>query len=325
MDNTMFRTELKLKPWGKPLDYSSRIVTLGSCFANNLAQRLARSKFNVVDSPTGILFNPASIARSMELMMGGCAIGPESLVRLGQRWVSFEAHSSLSGSTVESATEIINSALRIGSQAIAQSDMAIVTLGTAWVYRLRTTGNVVANCHKQPASLFSRELLSVDECVEALERIVALAPRRLLLTLSPIRHIGDGLEDNSLSKSTLRVAIDRVCKAHPERVQYFPSYEIMLDDLRDYRFYASDMLHPSDIAVDYIVNKFYDTALSHEAKTLKTKIDKIVQATEHRPYDPSSEEYKLFCGKQLEAIKAINGVDLSKESDYFEQMLQINL
>ncbi|MEE1167737.1 MAG: GSCFA domain-containing protein [Alistipes sp.] len=321
----MFRTELKLKPWSEPLDYSSRIVTLGSCFANNLAQRLARSKFNVVDSPTGILFNPASIARSMELMMSDCTIGTESLVRLGQRWVSFEAHSSLSGSTAESATEIINSALRIGNQAIAQSDMVIVTLGTAWVYRLRTTGNVVANCHKQPASLFSRELLSVDECVEALERIVALAPRRLLLTLSPIRHIGDGLEDNSLSKSTLRVAIDRVCKAHPERVQYFPSYEIMLDDLRDYRFYASDMLHPSDIAVDYIVDKFYDTALSNEAKALKTKIDKIVQAAEHRPFDSNSEEYKQFCRKQLEAIKAINDVDLSKESDYFEQMLQINL
>lgn len=325
MANMMFRTELKLKPWSEPLDYSSRIVTLGSCFANNLAQRLARSKFNVVDSPTGILFNPASIARSMELMMSGCAIGPESLVRLGQRWVSYEAHSSLSGSTAESATEIINSALRIGNQAIAQSDMVIVTLGTAWIYRLRTTGNVVANCHKQPASLFSRELLSVDECVEALERIVALAPRRVLFTLSPIRHIGDGLEDNSLSKSTLRVAIDRVCKAHPERVQYFPSYEIMLDDLRDYRFYASDMVHPSDIAVDYIVDKFYDTALSNEAKALKTKIDKIVQAAEHRPFDSNSEEYKQFCRKQLEAIKAINDADLSKESDYFEQMLQINL
>lgn len=325
MANMMFRTELKLKPWSEPLDYSSRIVTLGSCFANNLAQRLARSKFNVVDSPTGILFNPASIARSMHLMTSDCSIAEESLVRLGQRWVSYEAHSSLSGSTAESATEIINSALRIGNQAIAQSDMVIVTLGTAWVYRLRTTGNIVANCHKQPASLFSRELLSVDECVEALERIVALAPRRLLFTLSPIRHIGDGLEDNSLSKSTLRVAIDRVCKAHPERVQYFPSYEIMLDDLRDYRFYASDMLHPSDIAVDYIVDKFYDTALSNEAKALKTKIDKIVQAAEHRPFDSNSEEYKQFCRKQLEAIKAINDVDLSKESDYFEQMLQINL
>lgn len=325
MDNTMFRTELKLKPWSQRLDYSSRIVTLGSCFANNIAQRLTHSKFQVEDSPTGILFNPASIARNIELMIGGRGIAQESLVRLGQRWVSYEAHSLLSGATAESAMDAINSALRIGSEAIAECDILIITLGTAWVYRLRSTDEVVANCHKQPSSLFRRELLSVDECVEALERIVAHAPRRVLFTLSPIRHIGDGLEDNSLSKSTLRVAIDRVCKAHPERVQYFPSYEIMLDDLRDYRFYASDMLHPSDVAIDYIVNKFYDTALSDEAKSLKLKVDRIIQAAEHRPFDPHCDEYKSFCRKQLEAIKSIPDIDLSKESEYFEHMLQINL
>lgn len=321
----IFRTELKLKPWAKRLDYSSRIVTLGSCFASNIAQRLSKSKFKVTDSPTGILFNPASIARSVELMTSDATIAKESLTQLGYRYVSYEAHSSLSGATMESATDAINTALRIGGEAIAQCDIAIITLGTAWVYRLRSTGQVVANCHKQPASLFSRELLSVDECIEALEQIVTHIPRRVLFTLSPIRHIADGLEDNSLSKSTLRVAIDRVCKAHPERVQYFPSFEIMLDDLRDYRFYSSDMLHPSDIAVEYIVDKFFDTALSNEAKALKIKVDKIVQAAEHRPFDPCSDEYQHFCLQQIEAIKTISGVDLSKESEYFGKMLQINL
>lgn len=321
----MFRTELKIKPWGERLDYSSRIVTLGSCFATNISRRLARSKFSVVDSPTGILFNPESIARSMESMTCGRTVDKESIVELGNRYFSYEAHSQISGTTHDEVEVAINSALSAGGKAISESDIIIITLGTAWVYRLRSTGNVVANCHKQPASLFSRELLSVDECVEALERIVSLTPRRLLLTLSPIRHIGEGLEDNSLSKSTLRVAIDRICKAHPERVHYFPSYEIMLDDLRDYRFYASDMLHPSDIAVDYIINKFYDTALSPETLRLKSAVDKIIQATEHRPFNPEAEEYKTFCGRQLEAIRGISGVDLSKEREYFEQMLQINL
>lgn len=321
----MFRTELKLKPWSERLDYRSRIVSLGSCFANNIAKRLAASKFKVTESPTGILFNPASIAHSMELMVGDHSVDPQSLIRLGARVLSYDFHSALSGQSVESATEIMNEALHSGGQAIKHSDIIIITLGTAWVYRLRSTGKVVANCHKQPASNFSRELLSTDECVECLERIVALAPRRVVFTLSPVRHLGEGLEDNSLSKATLRVAIGRVCAAHPERVGYFPSYEIMLDDLRDYRFYASDMLHPSDLAVDYIVDKFYDIALSEEAKALKLKVDKIIQASEHRPFDPASDEHKRFCNAQLRTIESIEGVDFSKEKAYFESMLQINL
>lgn len=320
-----FRTELHIKPWSEPLDYSSRIVTLGSCFAHNIAHRLAQSKFRVVDSPTGILFNPASIAHSMELMVGGFTIDPQSLIRLGGRVLSYDFHSSVSGQSVESATATMNEALRTGGEAIKHSDIIIVTLGTAWVYRLRSTGDVVANCHKQPASNFSRELLSVEECVECLERIMALAPRRVLFTLSPVRHIGDGLEDNSLSKATLRVAIHRICEAYTERASYFPAYEIMLDDLRDYRFYSSDMLHPSDTAISYIAEKFFDAALSSEAKALRMKINKLIQAYEHRPFDPHSEEYKHFCRQQLKAIEGIEGVDLSAEKAYFESALQINL
>lgn len=325
MVNMMFRTELQLKPWSERLDYHSRIMSLGSCFANNIANRLAASKFKVTESPTGILFNPASIARSMELMVGGHCIDPQSLIHIGTRVLSYDFHSDLSGQSVESATAMMHEALYYGGEAIKHSDIIIVTLGTAWVYRLRSTGEVVANCHKQPASNFSRELLSVDECVECLERIVTLAPQRVVFTLSPVRHLGEGLEDNSLSKATLRVAIGRVCAAHPERVGYFPSYEIMLDDLRDYRFYASDMLHPSDTAVDYIVDKFYDIALSNEAKALKLKVDRIIQASEHRPFDPASDEHKAFCSAQLKTIESIEGVDLSKEKAYFESMLQINL
>lgn len=320
-----FRTELHIKPWSQPLDYSSRIVTLGSCFAHNIAQRLAQSKFRVVDSPTGILFNPKSIARSLELMTSGATIVPESLIRLGSRYVSYDAHSSLAEASAEDTAAAINDALRAGGEAVAACDLMIATLGTAWVYRLRSTGDVVANCHKQPASLFSRELLSVDECVEALRRIVELSSQRVLFTLSPVRHIGDGLEDNSLSKATLRVAIHRICEAYPERALYFPAYEIMLDDLRDYRFYSSDMLHPSDVAIDYIAERFFDAALSNEAKALRHRVNKIVRASEHRPFDPQSEEYKLFCRQQLENIAGITGVDLSAEKAYFESALQINL
>ena len=200
----MFRTELKLKPWSQRLDYSSRIVTLGSCFANNIAQRLAHSKFQVEDSPTGILFNPASIARNIELMIGGRGIAQESLVRLGQRWVSYEAHSLLSGATAESAMDAINSALRIGSEAIVECDILIITLGTAWVYRLRSTDEVVANCHKLPANRFTRRCLTVDEIVEMWQPIVASMPdKQWIFTVSPIRHVKDGLHANQVSKAIL--------------------------------------------------------------------------------------------------------------------------
>jgi hypothetical protein len=320
----MFRTELKLKPWSQRLDYSSRIVTLGSCFANNIAQRLAHSKFQVEDSPTGILFNPASIARNIELMIGGRGIAQESLVRLGQRWVSYEAHSLLSGATAESAMDAINTALRIGNEAIAECDILIITLGTAWVYRLRSTDEVVANCHKQPSSLFRRELLSVDECVEALERIVAHAPRRVLFTLSPIRHIGDGLEDNSLSKAILRVAIDNIVKRYPRAI-YFPSYEALIDDLRDYRFYGDDLVHPSSAAIEYIAEKFFDAALSAEAKRLLPTVEKIVRAAHHRPLNVASQQYKTFCQQQLAAIEELKSIDFDEEKRHFLTMLQINL
>lgn len=325
MDNMTFRTEIRITPWEHKLDYTSRIVTLGSCFADNIAKSLAHSKFRVTASPTGILFNPASIARHMELMARGEEIGSEQLFAEGTRYLSYNFHSSISGNSPENAIATMNQMLRTGAEAIRSSDLCIVTLGTAWVYRLRSSGEVVANCHKQPATLFRRELLSVDNVVEALERIMHVAPRSVLFTLSPVRHMGDGLEDNSLSKAILRVAIDSICSKHPDRAAYFPSYEIMMDDLRDYRFYNADMIHPSSIAVDYIAERFFDVALNDRSKSLKLKIDKIVRAAEHRPFDPCSTEYMNFCRAQLEQIAQLEEVDLSKEKSYFDNALQINL
>lgn len=324
MDSMKFRTEVDIKPWSEPIGYDSHIVCLGSCFAQNIARCLERSKFRVVESPTGILFNPLSIARSMEMMANG-TVDRASLIEADGRYLSYDFHSSLSCSSPEEATTMMQEALRIGRKAIQESDLVIVTLGTAWAYTLIETGNVVANCHKQPAALFERKLLTISEITDALEHIVEHAPRRVLLTISPVRHIGEGVEDNSLSKALLRVAVNEIVLKHRDRVAYFPAYEIMMDDLRDYRFYDSDMVHPSELAIGYIADKFFDAALSKEAKALKLRVNKIVQATEHRPFNPTSEAYRRFVEQQLAAISAIEGVDLSKEKSYFESALQINL
>jgi hypothetical protein len=225
---------------------------------------------------------------------------------------------------MEHAAEVMHRVLVEGGHSVKGCDLAIITLGTAWCYIHKESGRVVANCHKQHASLFERRLMSVAEVVEQLVNVVENIGGRVLFTVSPIRHVGEGLEDNSLSKSILRVAVSEVCSMYGGGVDYFPSYEMMMDDLRDYRFYAADMVHPTEQAIDYIADKFFDAALSERASQTMQQVDKVVAAVEHRPFNPDGESYKAFCRKQLEVIDALNGVDLSKERAFFERILAEN-
>lgn len=325
LDSMKFRTEIELKAWSTPLEYSHKILCLGSCFATNIAEELSRRKFRVTSSPTGILFNPASIALAMQLMSEGNVPDVKEFIEVDGRYLHYNYHSSLGGDTPQGAMSRIYEALQSGRRALHEADITIVTLGTAWVYRLCDSGAIVANCHKQPQRNFRRELLTVEECVEYLERIVALTSGRVLFTVSPVRHVGEGLEDNSLSKAILRVAVDIVCRNHAGRVSYFPSYEILMDDLRDYRFYGEDLVHPSRQAVEYIVEKFCSVALSARCRNLMSKVEDIVRAVNHRPNNPHSEAYRRFCEAQLKAIAELDEVDLSKEREAMEYMLQINL
>lgn len=324
-----FRTEIDIKPWSEPIGYDTEILCLGSCFASNIARRLQRNKFRVADSPTGILFNPASIAQSVDMMLraakGERVVREDHMVSLEGRWVNYDMHSSVSGATPAEAVELMQQKFVDGGNALNKCDLLIVTLGTAWCYEHRESGRVVANCHKQPSKLFNRRLLSVAEVVEALTSIVERASGRVLFTVSPVRHIGEGMEDNALSKAILRVAVSELSARYGKGVDYFPSYEIMMDDLRDYRFYDNDMVHPSSMAVDYIAEKFFDAALTDDAKSLMQRVQKVVASAEHRPFDPSSEAYKTFCRKQLEDIVALSNVNLKEEKAHFERMLQINL
>ena len=325
MDSMKFRTEIEVAPWAHKVKFSDTILCLGSCFATNIGERLAERKFSVSVNPTGILFNPASIARAVERIEAKKLVTKEDLFLSDGRWLSFDFHSSLTGTTANEAVDTINSQIASSNETLKRANILIITLGTAWVYRLCSSGEVVANCHKQPHSAFRRELLSVGEIVDSLERIAACTSAHIVLTVSPIRHLGEGLADNSLSKALLRVAVEEFRLRHTERVTYFPSYEIMLDDLRDYRFYADDLVHPTTMAVDYIAERFFGAALSADAKQKMEEITKIVNAANHRPQNPHSEQHRTFCRKQIEAIKQIKDVDLEKEREHFERMLQINL
>ena len=313
-----FRTEISLTPLAEGLDHSAKIFALGSCFAENISERLRRAKFLVTTNPFGVLFNPLSIANAIERLNNARAFAVCDIREGREAFFSFDAHSSLNGKTQTEAFGNLNKAVAQGSKALAESDWVILTFGTAWVYE--NNGRVVANCHKQPAAQFQRRRLSVAEIVEQYEKLFegVLCDKRVILTVSPVRHIGDGLQENSVSKAILRLAVEELVAKY-ENAHYFPSYEILMDDLRDYRYYADDLAHPSKVAVDYVWERFCEAMLSPKAQELLPKIAQIVAAAEHRPFNPDSEEYKIFCRKMIAKAELLQGVDLTSEVEVFEK------
>ncbi len=320
-----FRTEIDINPFDAPIDYESRVLAVGSCFAASIGGELQRAKFRTDVNPTGALFNPASIARTLERFAECRMVGVEELSRSREGWFHYDFHSSVCcGESAEMCAESINRAIERGHKALRESDWVILTLGTAWIYELKESGEVVANCHKEPASTFVRRRMEVSEIVAILTSLMdgALRGKRVILTLSPIRHIADGLAENSLSKATLRVAIEAVAECYPQRINYFPAYEILMDDLRDYRFYGADMVHPSATAVEYIWERFQGVAIGEGARKIMSRVMKIVRGVEHRPLDVASEGYQKFCRSQLDAIAQLPDVDLSAENCFFTEQLE---
>ena len=324
-----FRTYINIKPAAEQIDHTKSIFSLGSCFAENIASRLQRAKFHVVSSPTGILFNPESIANTLDkLTLFANADAAKRLIEAelrntDGRWYNYNFHSVFCDSDKSHATDKMVSAHMAGVNALQRADIVIITFGTAWAYYLKECGEVVANCHKQPQSLFSRQLLSVEHIAKRYDKLLsdgALAQKRVIFTVSPIRHLADGAEDNSLSKATLRVAIAELVRNH-SNVEYFPSFEIVNDELRDYRFYADDMVHPSPLAIDYIWQRFSEYAFNTTTRQLIEQIARITQAAEHKPFEPTSEAHKRFCRQKLSQIEELNRayptLDFGKEIEAF--------
>lgn len=321
-----FRTTVKIESLKQKIGHNDSILSLGSCFANNIASRLAAAKFQITASPSGVLFNPESIASAIERYSRAAAPTAEELREGDEGWYSFDFHSSLSHSEREVALAQMQQAVEQGAEALAKAKVVIVTFGTAWVYRLKENGRVVANCHKQHQSLFSREMLSIEEIVERYAPLMegVLAGKKVIMTVSPIRHLSDGLEANSLSKAILRVAIDKLAERY-DNVHYFPSFELLNDDLRDYRFYADDMTHPSAVAIDYIWERFEEYAFSAATTDIIKRLRKIADAVAHRPLNADTEAHRNFCLKMIGEIAAMecvtSGIDFSEEKRHFKQYL----
>ena len=327
-----FRTTIEIKPFDRRIDHSQPILSLGSCFASNVAERLSRAKFCVTSSPTGILFNPESIAATLDRFDAvargdnGALPAAEDLAYGNERWFSYDFHSDFSATDATDALAAMQEAVRHGAQALKDAQVVIITFGTAFVFRHKQSGDVVANCHKQPQALFQREMMSAEQIAARYISLMQgpLAGKQVIFTVSPVRHLADGLEQNSLSKATLRVAVDLIQKACPN-AYYFPSYEIVMDELRDYRFYADDMTHPSRMAIDYIWERFGEVAFSDKTKALNERIERIVKASEHRPFNRNGQEYKAFCRTQREKITQLESehpsVCMAKEKEFFDTYL----
>lgn len=313
-----FRTEIEPVRLAATVGYENRILALGSCFAEHIAGQLAAVKLRVASNPTGILFNPLSIVSALRDYAR--PVRREELHTDGERWFHFGFHGDFSDCDPDAALRRMNEARAAGAAALAAADRVIVTFGTAMVYELRTedlqkrqqenrqeaeqAGRVVANCHKQPQELFRRRMLTIDEIVGRWQALLEgpLAGKQIILTLSPVRHLADGAEVNSLSKAVLRVAIDRIAALHPERVSYFPAAELLLDDLRDYGFYADDLAHPAPRAEAYIRERFFEAAFTPGTRRQVAEIERLRAAAYHRPLHGNGAERQLFVQNLLERI-----------------------
>ena len=306
-----FRTTVSVEPFKEKISYNSKIMFIGSCFATNIGGRMNDLLFPTLINPFGVLYNPFSISQSINNLLANHLFTEEQLFNHSGLWGSFYHHSSFSSPSKETCLSNINHSLTKGRSFIIEADFLVITLGTTWTYQYRKTRNVVANCHKFPAKDFDRIPMTEDEVMQMLGvAIIKLREKnptlKVILTVSPIRHWKDGAVNNMVSKATLIMAAQKMSLSLHD-CYYFPAFEIMMDDLRDYRFYAEDMIHPSSVAVDYIFEKFVGAAVDPEAVKLIPEIEKLIKAANHKPFNPNTPEHLQFKKTQLDKT-----IDLQK-------------
>ena len=328
-----FFTEIQIPEFPWKMDYSKSMMLMGSCFSENIGQKLIDLKFKLDMNPFGILYNPESIANSLKILLEKRIFTEGDLFNDQGLWNSSYHHSRFSDTDRQIALEKINSRILSSHEFLKTTDFLIITFGTAWVYEFKETGRIVSNCHKVPASEFKRFRLGVSEITETyrelLEQIWKINPAmKVIFTVSPIRHWKDGAVENQVSKATLLLSVDRLITGFGNRVcGYFPSYEIMMDELRDYRFYAEDMLHLSPVATNYIFDRFGKAMLTKESDTVSKSVLKIRKAFEHRPVNPKTAVFKKFIQQNLlqinQLIKQYPYLDFSAEVAHFERELAL--
>ena len=303
-------TPVEIKPLDKRLTYRDSILFVGSCFADEIGRRCTERYFDTRVNPFGVLFNPCSISDCLGLLEGyginaeQCSFIPEDVIETSGGFCSFHHHGSMARPTTQEFLDNANKVLADASDFYYREGWVVVTLGTAFIYTDKESGNVVANCHKLPADRFERTMIDADQVYDALSQYVAARPQRQwVFTVSPVRHLADGLHANTLSKATLHLGIQKLVERY-SNAHYFPAYEILLDELRDYRFYADDMMHPSAQAADYIFERFMDYALADSDRPMLAEAEKVRSMMQHKILNPGTPQAAKFEAQRNQALKS---------------------
>lgn len=317
---------LDVPPSKRKINYSDKVLLVGSCFTEHISDRLRQHRFSVLQNPNGILFNPLSVADSLRDYLMGRQYTASDLFQLNELWNSWDHHTRFSHVDAQAALSGINNSLTEASAFLRETNVLIITLGSAFQYYLTDSNKPVANNHRAPAQWFTKKLLAIDEIVNALAGVLAdirqVNPQiHIVLTISPVRHIRDGVVDNNRSKARLLEAVHSLCDKF-DYIEYFPAYELVIDILRDYRYYDIDFVHPNFLATSYVWEHFVQSNIHQDAKEWMQQINELVTARNHRTRFPNTEAHKRFMATHAQKARTLAArlpqIDLSEEIGYFE-------
>lgn len=323
------RTKVHIPAQEVRISYSDPVMFIGSCFASEIGSKMKEGAMPVMINPAGTVYNPVSVAETLRIIMEEKEFTREDIYCYKDTWLSFSHYTDFSSQDPEKIIGKINRSTKEASEFMKNAKYLFITFGTSWIYRLAENGRPVSNCHKLPASFFTRELLTVDNITqlwnELLSEINAHWPEmKIIFTVSPVRHWKDGAHGNQVSKSILLLAIENLLN-HPAAPGYFPAYEIMMDELRDYRFYDKDMLHPSETAVEFIWELFSEAWIEKESMKIWTEASAVTKATRHRVTGDSPQKTREFASGMLDKISKLHSkykdIDLTSQRSYFENLL----
>lgn len=319
-----FHLEFTPKPFSTKIRHSDKLLLAGSCFTEHIGQKLTQHKFSVLENPNGILFNPTSICKSINSYIHNKQYTAADLFHHNDVWGSWEHHTRFSAVDQNESLRKINESQSAAHQFLKKADWLLLTLGSAFVYELENK-QVVANCHKVPTDKFNKRMLSTKEVITELEELLAGLKTfnpglKIIFTISPVRHLRDGFVENNRSKAVLINAVHYLTEQSAE-LFYFPAYELVIDDLRDYRFYAEDMVHPNYAATGYVWDKFVNACIDEDSQALMKQVNEIRIAFNHKPFNPTSAEHKKFLQNYLAKTKVLGQkhsyINFEEELNYF--------
>lgn len=321
-----FRLTFNIPPLLPPIRYEEKLLSVGSCFAENIGAYLAKYKFQILQNPHGILYNPLSIVHALHTYLDGKLYREEELFFYNDIWQSWDHHGRFAHMDRKTCLEMINTSQLAAIKRIKEADWLLITLGSSFVYNLKENGRLVGNCHKVPQQQFDKRLLTVEEVISSLDNCIHQLftqnrKVKIIFSVSPVRYTRYGVVENKLSKAILILAVHQLVNKF-DRLYYFPAYELVIDDLRDYRFYKADLLHPNEMAIQYVWEKFVAAAIDEPSRHILEDIESILQARAHRAMNPSSEKHRQFLRVYAQKTKFLQDacpfLDLQEELAYFQ-------